>query len=136
MLRFEQGPPVRAVRRFARVVRELASDRDVRGVLWPSAGPRRFGSESLRFRGKVFALLYYRRTLVVKLPRSRVEELEAAGVGARWNPARRGPFREWLELDPASTHDWTDLAREALDFAQSLHATNRPVRGRRRTSRL
>lgn len=113
-----------ANQQFAKVMRLLGRYTGVSGPVRAMGGSRRFGSKSLRFRGRVFALLYYRGTLVVKLPSSRVDELVASGEGARWDPSRRGPFREWLELDPVSAHDWTTLAKEGLEYARSLPSTD------------
>jgi TfoX/Sxy family transcriptional regulator of competence genes len=77
-----------------------------------------FGSNGLRVRGRIFAMLTNDR-LVVKLPRRRVDDLVAAGEGERFDPRRDGRvMKEWLSLSPTSRQDWTALAREALDFVR------------------
>ncbi len=48
---------------------------------------RGFGSLALRVRGKMFATLSSSGTLVVKLPRHRVDALVAAGLGTPFEPA-------------------------------------------------
>ena len=98
--------------RFAELVDELAR---VPGVTPPSDGSA-FGASGLKVRGKIFAMLV-RGSLVVKLPRTRVDALIAAGNGERFDPRRDGrAMKEWLVLDPASGEDWLALSREALAF--------------------
>ena len=81
-----------------------------------SAEKRGFGSAALQVRGKIFAMLAG-GTLVVKLPRRRVDALVAMGVGARFDPRHDGRLmKEWLSVDPASEHDWLALAQEAREF--------------------
>ncbi|KQV59175.1 hypothetical protein ASE26_28045 [Duganella sp. Root198D2] len=53
---------------------------------------------------------------VVKLPRGRVEELEALGIGHQFDPGHGRLMKEWLALHPNSTGQWRDLAHEALHF--------------------
>jgi hypothetical protein len=98
--------------RFEALVAELLS---VPGVTPPGAG-RGFGSHALRFQNRIFAMLV-RGRLVVKLPRSRVDELVEAGEGVRFDANKGTPMREWLSLSPASRVDWPALAGEALAFA-------------------
>lgn len=75
----------------------------------------RFGSNALKVGGKIFAMLV-RGSLVVKLPRKRVDELVASGEGTRFDPRGGRPMTEWLVLDPASRQDWLALATEALQY--------------------
>lgn len=78
----------------------------------------RFGSSGLKVDGRIFAMLA-RGTLVVKLPRVRVDALVANGEGERFDARKDGRLmREWLSLDPASTLDWVALAREAYEFVR------------------
>ncbi|WP_206670901.1 hypothetical protein [Streptomyces sp. CB01881] len=99
--------------RFAALARELAT---LDGVTTPSAeGRRRFGSDALKSDGHIFAMLSAGR-LVVKLPRTRVDELVASGDGERFDAGRGRPMREWLALDPGSPLPWSRLAREAYAF--------------------
>lgn len=92
-------------------------------VSWDGMEPdpkRGFGSSGqLKVGGKIFAMLV-RGRLVLKLPRRRVDQLVDAGDGERFDPRRDGRLmKEWLVLEPASTQDWSSLAREALAFVGS-----------------
>ncbi len=70
----------------------------------------------LRVRGKIFAMLC-RGDLVVKLARTRVDELVASGTGQRFDARRDGRLmKEWATIPVAHGHQWSALAREALDF--------------------
>ncbi len=84
----------------------------------PPRGGSGFGRSSLRYQGKIFAMLV-RGRLVVKLPAGRVSELCAAGEGMHFDANKGTPMREWLSLDPDSEQPWLPLAREALDFARA-----------------
>lgn len=83
----------------------------------PGSTGGRFGSHALRVRGKIFAMLV-RGRLVLKLPKSRVDELVGAGEGIRFDANKGTPMKEWLALAPESTVDWLPLAREAHDFVR------------------
>lgn len=98
--------------RFEQLVGELIRVEDVS----PPAGGRRFGSHALRRHGRIFAMMSG-GCLVVKLPRARVDELIAAGEGTRFDANKGTPMKEWFTLRPDSALSWSDLAREALDFA-------------------
>lgn len=77
---------------------------------------RMFGSEGLKFAGKVFAMEVKGR-LVVKLPAERVDELVAAGA-ERFDPGHGRLMREWVSVAPDSGWNWLELAREALAAAR------------------
>jgi hypothetical protein len=98
--------------RFEELVDELVG---VSGVTPPSGGGG-FGSGSLRFQRKIFAMLV-RGRLVVKLPKARVDALVDDGRGVRFDANKGTPMKEWFSLDPASELPWLPLAHEALDFA-------------------
>ncbi len=97
--------------RFDALVGELVG---ISGVTPPGSG-RGFGSAALRFQNKIFAMLA-RGRLVVKLPKTRVDALVAAGDGVRFDAGKGTPMKEWFSLDPSSELAWTPLAREGLDF--------------------
>jgi hypothetical protein len=99
--------------RFERLVDEFVGQD---GVTPPAPG-RGFGSSALRHGGKIFAM-FVRGELVVKLPRARVDALVADGAGVRFDANKGTPMKEWFRLAPASTLDWSALAREALEFAR------------------
>jgi hypothetical protein len=84
----------------------------------PPTGGSGFGRSALRYRRKIFAM-FVRGQLVVKLPRTRVDELVAAGHGVRFDANKGTPMKEWFSLDPESILAWPPLAGEALDFARS-----------------
>jgi TfoX/Sxy family transcriptional regulator of competence genes len=97
--------------------RLLATDPDV-------ALKRAFASPGLRYEDKIFAMLV-RGELVVKLPEGRCAALSADG-GAK--PFRMGnrELREWVVISPEREFEWDALADEALAYARSASATNRP----------
>ena len=101
--------------RFAAVVAAL---RDRPGVTSPSDSPqpaKRFGATALKAEDKIFAMLVG-GTLVVKLPRPRVDALVANGDGDRFVGGNGHPMKEWLALCPTADQDWLALATEAFDF--------------------
>ena len=87
----------------------------------PPTGGSGFGRGALRYRRKIFAMLV-RGQLVVKLPRTRVDELVDGGHGERFDANKGTPMKEWFSLDPGSALAWPALAREALDFAMAKTA--------------
>ena len=98
--------------RFERLVDEFLT---VEGVTPPSPG-RGFGSSALRFNKKIFAM-YVRGQLVVKLSKTRVDELVNGGDGIRFDANKGTPMKEWFALAPESGLAWRPLAAEALEFA-------------------
>jgi len=100
-------------RRYAELVRKLSSNP---GVTISSG--KGFGSTGqLKAGGRIFAMLV-RGELVVKLPRSRVDELVGQGDGARFDAGKGKPMREWFVLSPSSGMRWPGLAEEALNFVK------------------
>jgi hypothetical protein len=95
--------------RYAALAEELAGQP---GVAPPGTG-RAFGAATLRVDGRIFAMLS-RGSLVVKLPKSRVDTLVAAGIGEPFDAGKGKPMKEWLTVAPDG--DWSGLAREALAF--------------------
>lgn len=82
----------------------------------PEGGSRKFGSSGLKVNGKIFAMLV-RGDLVVKLPKKRVDTLIASGEGEHFDPRHDGRLmQEWLVLDSASSLEWLELAKEAMQF--------------------
>ncbi|KDN16139.1 hypothetical protein [Amycolatopsis rifamycinica] len=75
-----------------------------------------FGRTALRAHGRIFAM-FVRGQLVLKLPRSRVDELVEGGHGVRFDANKGTPMKEWLALDAGSPQPWAALAEEALGFA-------------------
>lgn len=99
--------------RYARLVEIFLGKPDV------TQEGKGFGSTALKVNGKIFAMLAGGK-LVVKLPRSRVDALIAAGAGERFDPRHDGRLmKEWLTLETASEAEWLALANEALEFVAS-----------------
>lgn len=90
----------------------------------PPPGGSGFGRGSLKYRGKIFAMLV-RGSLVLKLPADRVTELIAAGEGVAFDANKGTAMREWFSLAPDSAADWRSLATEALTFARSAARSGR-----------
>jgi hypothetical protein len=79
---------------------------------------RMMTSFGLRVHNKIFAMSY-RGDLVVKLPRPRVDELVARGLGKNFDPGGMGRvMKEWVQV-PAGTGDWLALAAEAYRFVKA-----------------
>ena len=78
-----------------------------------------FGSEGLRIRGKVFAFMGYRGGLIAKLPRERVDALEASGRAERMVMRERA-MREWVFVAPDAVDLWPDVVAEAFAFVDAL----------------
>ncbi|WP_235022302.1 TfoX/Sxy family protein [Amycolatopsis alkalitolerans] len=83
----------------------------------PGSTGGRFGSHALRVRGKIFAM-FVRGRLVVKLPKSRVDELVEVGEGIRFDANKGTPMKEWLALAPESELAWHPVAEEAMLFVR------------------
>ena len=76
-------------------------------------------SRGLRVQGRIFAI-FGLHDLTVKLPRSRVDELVATGIGQRYDPGHGRVMKEWLTVPPEHGDDWERLAEEALIFVGPL----------------
>ncbi len=81
---------------------------DVRGV----TRRRMFSTENaFSVNGKIFAMLV-RGSLVVKLPKERVDDLVETGKGQRFDPGQGRLMKEWISV-PAGGVPWVALAKEA-----------------------
>ena len=75
-----------------------------------------FGSSpGLRVRGKIFAMLA-EGALVVKLPKDRVDQLVASGIGARFDPGHGRVMKEWVAVPVDRATDWEELTATAFTF--------------------
>jgi hypothetical protein len=114
-------------RRFIAVCNTLAADPKFARAIGEQAANRvsptrqRFGSNALKVNEKIFAMMS-QGTLVVKLPRARVDELVEAGSGTRFDPGHGRLMKEWLAVS-APTTLCAPLVREAHDFVAT--GTNR-----------
>jgi ribosomal protein L24E len=86
------------------------------GVTTNAKGQKGFGTSALRTHGKIFAMVSSKGAFVVKLPRPKVDELVASGVGKRFDPGHGRLMKEWVELDSKSQDSWLKLASEARSF--------------------
>jgi hypothetical protein len=74
------------------------------------------GSRCARVAGEFLALVDFKGSgLVVKLPRDRVDELIAAGIGQPFAPAGR-VFGEWVAVPRRDRRRWRALLREGVAF--------------------
>ncbi|MDQ4133186.1 MAG: TfoX/Sxy family protein [Actinomycetota bacterium] len=101
--------------RFAALAREFAGDPNVVG---PDPSSRRFGANTLKVNGSIFAMVTGGR-LVVKLPRHRVDDLIAAQTGLPFNSGKGRPMKEWVAVAVDDDETWSALAQEALAFGGS-----------------
>ena len=104
---------------------------DLMGIdgVTPPPGGSGFGRGSLKYHGKIFAMLV-RGSLVLKLPAERVTALINAGEGVAFDANKGTAMREWFSVSPGSGLGWESLATEALDFARAS-AASRPARAPR-----
>lgn len=102
--------------RFTAAVQALSTEP---GVTLGQKGKKGFGSSALQVDGKIFAMLTSAKVLVVKLPRSRVDELVAAGKGQPFDPGHGRLMKEWLAFGEVSAADWMQCTLEALRFVGS-----------------
>src|SRR5436190_23172996 len=100
---------------FASIVAALQGEP---GVTVGSKSKKGFGSSALQLNGKIFAMVSSNGSFVVKLPQQRVQSLESAGTGQRFDPGHGRLMKEWLSLAYGSHEKWLPLAREALRFAR------------------
>ena len=101
-------------RAFAKLVDTLVADDDAVTPPDPSRGA--FGSNALRVGGKIFAMLV-RGELVLKLPRTRVDDLVRAGRGVPFDAGKGRPMKEWVVVR-APERMWLALSREAHTFVK------------------
>ena len=70
----------------------------------------------LKVDGRVFAM-FGRKQFVTKLPKARVDELVASGVGKHFDPGHGRLMREWVVVAQGGP-DWLELAKEAYEFVK------------------
>ena len=105
--------------RFYALAEAFAGAPDVTLPTDDPTAKRGFGSSALKVKDKIFAMLVGDR-LVVKLPRTRVDALIAAGGGERFDPRHDGRvMKEWLVVAPGREEEWRALAQEAMRYVAS-----------------
>jgi hypothetical protein len=93
---------------FATVVKAFARDKRV-GL------GKMFSSKSvLNVDGKIFAM-FVKGSFVAKLPKDRVDEMVAAGVGRPFDPGHGRLMKEWISIGDRGA-PWIALAREARAY--------------------
>ena len=104
-------PPRSAEERFATIAEvELRTP----GV---TAGTGFGRSEGLRVAGKIFAMLV-KGELVVKLPKDRVAELSASGIGHPFDSGKGRLMKEWISVPTKAGRRWSALVQEAREFVR------------------
>jgi hypothetical protein len=74
------------------------------------------GGRCARVAGEFLGLVDFKNSgMVVKLPRSRVDELIAQGIGQPFAPAGK-VFREWIAIAKPDRRRWSKLLDEAVAF--------------------
>lgn len=76
-----------------------------------------FGSGALKVNGKIFAMMSSKGEFVVKLPKTRVDELVSGSMGERFDPGHRRIMREWFVAGNAKAN-WVELAKEVYQFVK------------------
>ena len=99
--------------RFIPVIAAFARDRSV------THGGKGFGSTGLKVNGKLFAFVSSRGQFVVKVPKTRVEEMVVAREAEPFDPGHGRLMKEWAAVR-SSRVDWIELAREAHRFVKGL----------------
>jgi TfoX/Sxy family transcriptional regulator of competence genes len=99
--------------RFQTVIETYANAPDV------SIG-KMFGSTGLQANGKIFAMLV-KGKLVVKLPKTRVDELVAMGHGSPFDPGHGRLMKEWVSVEVTGDEtEWTTLVELAKVFVSNV----------------
>ena len=101
--------------RYARIVKALLKEEGVS----VGAETKGFGSSALKVDGRIFAMVDAKGSLVVKLPRERVDALIESRAAVRFDPGHGRLMKEWAALEPSAQEKWPALAREAMRFVAS-----------------
>lgn len=104
---------------FEQLIAQHAGDPTV--TLPTSSKDAKFGSSALKVNGKIFAMVM-RGDLVVKLPKRRVDELVAGGMGRRFGPGRGRVMKEWIAVAVNDARVWHELAHEARQYVAAIGA--------------
>lgn len=95
--------------RFATVVDAFAADPAV------TAG-RMMASFGLKVNDKIFAMVV-KGMLVVKLPKTRVDEMVSSGAGEHLETGQGRKMKEWIAV--TGDAGWVELAKEAYGFVKA-----------------
>ena len=87
------------------------------------------GGRCARVAGEFLGLVDYKNSgMVLKLPRTRVDELIAQGIGQPFAPAGK-VFREWVAITKPDRGRWSNLLDEAVTFVAPIKPTKSAPRG-------
>lgn len=100
--------PDRAVVLFAAVAAH-------HGETWTFDSSPKFGANTLRIKGKIYAALTRKRQLLLKLPPARIAELLKAKRAQRMQSGGR-VMKGWVTLAPDRRSEWIALADETRRF--------------------
>lgn len=89
------------------------------GVEFADPKKKAFGAGTLKYKGKIFAMVTSTGHFVVKLPRDRVQELTAAGKGTPFDPGHGRLMKEWFQVETPRLPLCRSLAEDALKFAST-----------------
>jgi hypothetical protein len=106
------------IKHFERIIQTLRKYPDVTAPT-VNAFARSTASSGFRKNNKIFAMISPKGQFAVKLPRQRVKELVASGIGERFDPNQGWLMREWFIVDPACYKRWLTLAIEAMEYVNS-----------------
>ena len=98
---------------FAPVVAAFEKDKSVTAGFMMS-------SFRLKVNGKIFAM-YGRGQFVVKLPKSRVDQIVERGDGQRFDPGHGRLMKEWVVIE-TKQKTWLNIANEAYAYVKSVKA--------------
>lgn len=98
------------IRDFESVVAALSKEGGVTAA-------RMFGSDALKFKTRVFAMVV-KGELVVKVSAERAQELLASKHASPFDPGHGRIMRQWVAIGARAKLDWCELAREALAHAR------------------
>ena len=102
-------PTITSEERYAAIVETLRHD-DIAHAESTSRATRH-----MRVNHRIFAMLD-QGSLVVRLPRRRVDTLIASGDGVQFDPGHGRAMKDWVAVGEGSLEDWMSLVHEAKDF--------------------
>ena len=81
-----------------------------------------FGKPCLKIAAKAFAVSY-NGNMVFKIGQEEVNLLKDKYIGSdNWDPSgKKRPMKDWLLLPVAYAEDWTQLAKQALDYVKEIN---------------
>jgi hypothetical protein len=110
-----KGPALaQASTKLQSVVQTFAKNRDVR-----RENKKGFGSDALKVKGKIFAMVSSSGEFGVKLLEERVDKLVSSGAGQRFDPRHGRVMKGWVVVRSGKAN-WAQLAAQAYQFVKAL----------------